>query len=666
MSRSKPIVLQPPCRGLAIGLLAGCVLLAGSGCTATRGVALRSAPSNPLEEYLELDTSTAEAPSERTDQVLRVNNLAWRADDDPWAVLGQLQAGIDREPSPEKVYALAELAYLAGRTCHEKDAQAAIDLYGASVLAAYRYLFDPCFAATRNPYDPQFRAACSLYNVSLEAALRIICKQQPLIPGDTRTIHTAAGACDVTCVLRGGRWSERDFERIEFASDYEITGLRNRYSQHGLGVPLIAVRRSYPGEPELAKYYPPELSFPVTVFLRPVPPEGRADGQVNTRLRGLLELYDPLTTTDIQVDRRHVPLESDLTTPLAYFLSNPKLGSLATVGLLRPDELLKLRPDTKGPIMGLYMTQPYEPDKIPVVLIHGLWSSPMTWMEMFNDLRSSPQLRQRYQFWFYLYPTAQPFWLSAAQLRRDLAEVRQTLDPDMQQPALDQMVLVGHSMGGLIARLQTTQSRDNYWNLVSSQPFNAIEAAPEVRQKLRQTFFFDPNPSIRRVITIGTPHRGSRFSNQSTQWLVSKLITLPQTLLSSQQRLFRDNPGAFAEDSLLRVKNSIDSLKPSSPIFPLMLAGPPMPWVRYHNIVGELPDEGWLTTLVGQGDGVVTAESAQAADAATEIVVPADHTTVQTHPATIQEVRRILREHLTELDGGPALARRPPRVVPQP
>ena len=112
--------------------------------------------------------------------------------------------------------------------------------------------------------------------------------------------------------------------------------------------------------------------------------------------------------------------------------------------------------------MGLYMVQPYEPGKIPVLMVHGLWSSPMTWMEMFNDLRSQPEIRDHYQFWFYLYPTGQPFWLSAAQLRRDLAKVREVLDPTHQEPALDQMVLIGHSMGGLVSQLQTLQSGDDY------------------------------------------------------------------------------------------------------------------------------------------------------------------------------------------------------------
>ena len=91
------------------------------------------------------------------------------------------------------------------------------------------------------------------------------------------------------------------------------------------------------------------------------------------------------------------------------------------------------------------MLEPYDPQKIPVLLVHGLWSSPITWMEMFNELRSFPELHAEYQFWFYLYPTGQPFWHSAAQLREDLEHLRRVLDPQRQSPALDQLVLVGHS-----------------------------------------------------------------------------------------------------------------------------------------------------------------------------------------------------------------------------
>jgi pimeloyl-ACP methyl ester carboxylesterase len=390
------------------------------------------------------------------------------------------------------------------------------------------------------------------------------------------------------------------------------------------------------------------LSFPVTAFLRPLP--DAAGGQAG-RKQGLLELYDPLETTDTAVARLRVPLEADLTTPLAYFLSKVPLESVATEGLLRPEKLLKPQPNQ--PAMGLYMVQPYEAGKIPVLLVHGLWSSPMTWMEMFNDLRSSPDIRRHYQFWFYLYPTYQPFWISAAQLRGDLAKVRQALDPQHREPALDQMVLVGHSMGGLVSRMQTLDSRDDYWQLASHLPLGQVKAEPETRQKLQEVFYFHPNPSVRRVVTIATPHHGSKFSNQTTQYLLGKLIHMPETLVNTQQKLFRDNKDLLFDRSLLKIDTSIDSLAPSTPILPIMLASPHPPSVQYHNIIGLMPPHWWLGSLASGTDGVVAESSARVEGVESELVVPADHTTVHCHPLAVMEVRRILHEHLDELRTSP-------------
>ena len=99
------------------------------------------------------------------------------------------------------------------------------------------------------------------------------------------------------------------------------------------------------------------------------------------------------------------------------------------------------------------MLEPYDPDKIPVLMVHGLWSNLITWMEMFNDLRGTPEIRDQYQFWFYLYLTGQPFWATVSQLRNELATAKRRLDPRSVNPALDEMILVGHSMGGLISRM---------------------------------------------------------------------------------------------------------------------------------------------------------------------------------------------------------------------
>ncbi|NQU23550.1 MAG: hypothetical protein HQ567_19895, partial [Candidatus Nealsonbacteria bacterium] len=203
---------------LAIGLTGGC---------RSTGVDLRSVPVNPLSQRLNLTSFWGPQPSKQTAQVLRVCNLEHELEADPRALLQKLQAAIEQNPSPEKLYAFSELAYLGGKQAEQYDTQIAMDLYGASVLYAYHYLFDERLDHDRNPYDPQFRGACDLYNTALEEALRLACRDGGLVPGQCKTIRTAAGDWDITCVIHGSRWRTEDFDRFEFVSDYEIKGLKN-------------------------------------------------------------------------------------------------------------------------------------------------------------------------------------------------------------------------------------------------------------------------------------------------------------------------------------------------------------------------------------------------------------------------------------------------------
>jgi pimeloyl-ACP methyl ester carboxylesterase len=344
-------------------------------------------------------------------------------------------------------------------------------------------------------------------------------------------------------------------------------------------------------------------------------------------------------------------------------LNDPALAKIdsSTSGLLRPDETQQLT--------GLYMLGPYQPEKIPVLFVHGLWSSPVTWMEMFNDLQGTPELRNHYQFWFYLYPTGQPFWLSATRLRDDLAEMRAGLDPGRQHAAVDQMVLVGHSMGGLVSRMQTIDSGNDFWNIVSDKPFNLVKAEPEVRAELEKLFFFHPNRSIRHVVTIGTPHRGSSFANDTARWLGNKFIRLPSMFVERRQEFQRENAELLRPDTrLFEISTSIDSLAPDSPILPALLHAQEAPWTHYHNIIGQAPEGDFLRRFGGEGDGIVETASAHLNDVDSEITVPADHVSVHRHPLAVLEVRRILLAHLDELRRQPAYDAAGPRTarVPMP
>jgi pimeloyl-ACP methyl ester carboxylesterase len=641
--------MRPPVRSLspsqparAFEACAALLVLAAlaAGCAQQSWVRMREVPENPLARPLKLLSPNGPQPTPRTMLLARRYNLEDDLKRHSGRVLARLHEIHKQEPSTDKLYSLSELAYLAAKRAEPISRQRALELHGLAMVNGYNYLFDERFGRFRNPYDPEFRGACDLYNGALESALRIVNKRGGLVPGSTHTIRNANQTVEATVVLCGRGWRPEDFAGFRFVSDYEIRGLQNQYHSYGLGVPLIAIRKRHdPPAPE-EKYYPPGMSFPVTAFLRVLP--DRVQGTSHHLAH--LELHDPLNAVDINVDGRQVPLESDLTTPLAYALNQKELRDLdsSTAGLLNPAKTKKLQ--------GLYMLEPYQPGKIPVIMIHGIWSSPITWMEMFNDLRGAPEIRNRYQFWFYLYPSGQPFWYSAAEFRRDLDQARQTLDPARRQVALDQLVLVGHSMGGLVARLQTIDSGNQFWNIVSDQPFHLVKASDETRRHLAGTFFFRPSPSVRRVITIGTPFRGSEFANSTTRWLGSKLIKLPQMFVNGRQQLYVDNPKIFKEPNLIDVDTSIDSLAPDSPFLPVMLGSRPAPWVRHHTIVGVIPDKGLLGKVVGEGDGVVSFTSAHLDNADSEIVVNADHTTIHTHPLSVLEVHRILLAHLAEVD----------------
>jgi pimeloyl-ACP methyl ester carboxylesterase len=618
------------------------VTLLAAGCVQQRYVTLRERPRNVLSDPLGLVARRGPKPTPRTTQLLRRYDLVQLSEKNPEIALASLQQEIESDPNPDKICSFAELAYLEGQRQEQRDRpKDALDAYGAAVAHAYWFLLDPNLDRFRNPYDPQFRRACDLYNESLAAAMRIAIKQNKLKPGETHVIQTGKRQFHVEVVLRGA-WHAEDIERLEFVNDYQIEGgLTNQYHTYGLGVPLIAVRTPHEGESPAERYYPPGLCFPVTAFLKVADqtPQQSAAGVH----RCTLELYDPLFSSDIAVCNRLVPLETDLTMPLAFCLAQPSFRAkdIATFGLLNPNQAQAAK--------GLFMVEPFDPNRIPVVMVHGLWSSPITWMEMFNDLRAFPEIRSRYQFWFFLYPTGQPFWTSAAQLRDTLAEVRHTLDPAGQNPNLDQLVLVGHSMGGLVSRMQTLESGDEFWRLLSDKPLEELRATPEDRAKLAKSFYFHPNPSVKRVVTMGTPHRGSTFANDYTRQAGRILITLPEMMMELGNKLALMNPGYFRNKDLLTMTTSIDSLAPDCQIFPVMLAAERAPWTLYHNVVGVAPRQTFLGRVAEEGDGVVAYESAHVDDAASEIVVEADHMAVHRHPLAILEVRRILLEHLAAL-----------------
>ncbi|MFN3153395.1 esterase/lipase family protein [Bremerella sp.] len=618
-------------------------ILMTSGCATQKWASVRKSPSNPLEGPLQLMSYGGPKVTDRTRQSLRVLGLEKYADGSYEKGLTELAEIIEREPTADNLYTYAELSYIAASRADAMGKNAtALELYAGSVSHAYYFLFECKDGVTADGYDPRFRQACDIYNKSLEGSLRLVKAQGRLKQGETYRIKTPNHVFHVS-LDTVGRWKDTQFQDFKFTSDYQVEGLKNQHRQYGLGVPLIAECKDNPPKAPGADYFPPNLTFALTAFLQ-VEHAPQVDPETNKKIHYCkILLYDPLEQPEIEIHGRKIPFEADISTPLAYLLDSGKVSQtyLATLGMLTPGEQTEQR--------GIYMLEPYDPKKIPVMMVHGLWSSPMTWLEMFNDLRAQPEIRDNYQFWFYLYPTGQPFWISAAQFRSDLNAMRAELDPQHTAMALDQMVLVGHSMGGLVSRMQTIESQNDFWHLVSDQPPSLLKGSPEDTEALKSVLFFEPNTSVRRVITMGTPHRGSDFANSTTRWLGKNLIALPSFVTGSSNRLIAENPGFFRNRDLLEISTSVDSLAPDSPVLPEILDAPKAPWVQYHTVIGVVDQDTWLGYFSGRSDGVVKYESAHLDEAISEKVVTADHNTVHRNPQSVIEVRRILREHVQQL-----------------
>jgi hypothetical protein len=186
-----------------------------------------------------------------------------------------------------------------------------------------------------------------------------------------------------------------------------------------------------------------------------------------------------------------------------------------------------------------------------------------------------------------------------------------------------------------------------FWNQVAEQPFRKVKGDKEALYQLHRTFFFKPNPSIRRVVTIATPHHGSDLSNSATQWLGRRLITPPPLFANLAEQLHLQNPNLFGKEGHRLTRNSVEMLAPNSPALQALAAAPRGPWIIYHNIIGTEVNEDDGRPVVPTGDdSVVTVVSARAPEAISELIVQADHARIHRHPRTVLEVRRILLENL--------------------
>jgi pimeloyl-ACP methyl ester carboxylesterase len=347
----------------------------------------------------------------------------------------------------------------------------------------------------------------------------------------------------------------------------------------------------------------------------------------------------------VAIDGRQQLLESDPTAALAYQLDDNPLYSMELANFLKGGLFAGAIPKDRAHD-GLFTLQPYRSGKIPVVLVHGTGSSPVRWAELVNELEGDPRIRENFQIWAFLYDSGNPIPFSSGLLREALTNALHEFDPEGKDPALQRMVVIGHSQGGLLTKLTAIDGGTRFWNLVSDKPFDEIHVDPKTRAFLQRSLFFTPLPFVKRVIFIATPHHGAILA--ARQWitgLAARVVTLPQNMLAGFAQAATSTGDEKLAAKLRRPPTAIDNMNPNNPGLQLLATIPVSSQIRAHSIIAVAGDG-----LQEEGDdGVVAYKSAHIDNVVSEKVVHCHHS-CQGEPDAIEEVRRILLEHLVTPD----------------
>jgi pimeloyl-ACP methyl ester carboxylesterase len=255
------------------------------------------------------------------------------------------------------------------------------------------------------------------------------------------------------------------------------------------------------------------------------------------------------------------------------------------------------------PVAELHLT---EPKQKTVIFLHGLMGDELIWQTGFPDapggpLRYGPRLAAEagYRPLYLRYNSGLHISENGRALSHLLTQLVETY-PD----AIGELVLVGHSMGGLLIRSA------GYYS--SEQP---TAASPDHRKEQPLT---PPSPPtaqalwlahLRSVFLLGVPHEGSYLEQNGL--LVERLLR--------RINLF---PTRFLSNAIARRSNGIKDLgqallvdedwqQPDDPALPRPRTTVPLlPGVRYHVLVGDWLRAGRLQALRDYfGDGLVSAAS---------------------------------------------------------
>ncbi|MGF6367447.1 pimeloyl-ACP methyl ester carboxylesterase [Paraburkholderia sp. RAU6.4a] len=324
----------------------------------------------------------------------------------------------------------------------------------------------------------------------------------------------------------------------------------------------------------------------------------------------VLSVYDPYREDSVERHGQTVPLSANFSAGYGIWLARSGFAGQSLRTLFGRAHGI----DTPR----IYMMQPFDPNRRIILMLHGLASSPEAWVNVANDIQGDEVLRQHFQVWQVYYPTNVPILVNLARIRRATQLTLAHFDPDGTVPASHGMVLIGQSMGGILARLLVSTSGDALWATFEDKYVPEGTDIDREDERPDRLLNFTPMPQIERAIFIAAPHRGTPFaSNRLSRW-AANLVRLPLALLNEIEEVMQTATSIEPQGRTFHVPSSIEQLRENGP-------------------------------LEDSDDGVVHYRSAHLVGALSEKVIVAGHS-VQETPRAILEIRRILHEDIAQID----------------
>ena len=611
-------------RSLGWALLVSYIALIASGCATPIGVT-RVDPRTAQFDLTANALNTDRPSSFSTRQLLNLG-LDELYESNPQEALAKLHKTLAPTGDEDRIFALAELSFLHAE--HGGDRS----YYFAATAYAFAFLSPGKNGTPPKPIDPRARWTVDIYNRALARGLTEDGGEHVFLRGGKFPLPF--GELTVAFNEQDLIWAGFRLKDFVSAAELQVRGLRNRYREPGVGASLVAAIE--PIESLSSAQYkriPRRTKIPVSAFLRYDDARGEL---VAGNLTGRLEVYNPDSARTVKINNNDVPIEYEISSALADTLEGSPVWDFELAGFRSGDFSLTRTGD------GLFMLGPHRFGRIPLVLVHGTASSPARWAEMVNEIANDPRLFDRYDIWYFMYNTGNPIAYSGMLLRDALTNAIGEIDPEGRDPGLKQMIVMGHSQGGLLTKMTAIDSGVSLWPF--RVPADELKVSTETRDLLTRALFIKPLPFVKRVVFIATPHRGSYQALGLLGSLGSWLVNMPGRLTKlSVDILTLQTSGVFL-GTLSGIPTSIDNMNPNNAFLKNLVSIPIAEGVIANSIIAVDSD----TALSDAGDGVVKYMSAHVDGIESEKIIRSGHS-VQGNSETILEVKRILHEHVKGL-----------------